>query len=337
MRRGNGTGTVSKLKQNLRAPYRAQKWGYDPVQQKWKYITVGYYKTKSEAERALQEFQGIKDNTKITFKEVFDEFIKERYAGREGADRHQQSAINHCKDIWEVPISKIRIEEMEAIKNRETSEHVIKRLREMFKGVFDYAVRREYIKTDYAARLRWRVDVKTKKERVMLSPLELNMLIGRSKECEMRDVILILLYTGMRPVELCDLRSSDIVMRENRINITRSKTDAGVRSIPIHRKIKPIFEKLLEKGTDRLFSLSTTKTMRLKYKEQMPKLAERSELYDFRHLFSTQLYECKIDQHISDLILGHKEKSLTLNTYTHTGWNSVLTEFRKFDYTAFNF
>ncbi|CAH5984271.1 Tyrosine recombinase XerC, partial [Klebsiella pneumoniae] len=66
-------------------------------------------------------------------------------------------------------------------------------------------------------------------------------------EDELQGVILIGLYSGMRLDEIASLKRDDIVEIEgiHCFNITKSKTKAGVRLVPIHSKVLPIVDRWL--------------------------------------------------------------------------------------------
>ena len=49
-------------------------------------------------------------------------------------------------------------------------------------------------------------------------------------------------HTGCRLSELCDLHLDRVGL--DRLGISKSKTDAGIREIPIHKDIRQIIERL---------------------------------------------------------------------------------------------
>ena len=64
------------------------------------------------------------------------------------------------------------------------------------------------------------------------------------------DLILIGCYTGMRIEEICSLKKNDVLIDENFLKVVNSKTHAGIRTVPIHPKLKPRLKKLLEINED---------------------------------------------------------------------------------------
>ncbi|HCD2208348.1 TPA: tyrosine-type recombinase/integrase [Klebsiella pneumoniae] len=75
---------------------------------------------------------------------------------------------------------------------------------------------------------------------------QLVTLVENAEE-ELQGVILIGLYSGMRLDEIASLKRDDIVEIEGIrcFNITKSKTKAGVRLVPIHSKALPIVDRWL--------------------------------------------------------------------------------------------
>lgn len=57
------------------------------------------------------------------------------------------------------------------------------------------------------------------------------------------DVILILIYTSVRIGELLELKKEDIHLDEQWFQVTQSKTESGIRRVPIADSILPFFQK----------------------------------------------------------------------------------------------
>ena len=60
--------------------------------------------------------------------------------------------------------------------------------------------------------------------------------------------MLILIYTGLRVGEFLALRPASIKIRERYLDIKHSKTVAGVRKVPVARKVLPFVESLKARG-----------------------------------------------------------------------------------------
>jgi len=64
------------------------------------------------------------------------------------------------------------------------------------------------------------------------------------------DLIKIAAYTGARIEEICSLKCSEIFLNKNYFDIVVAKTDAGIRSVPIHPKLKSRVKELIAKSED---------------------------------------------------------------------------------------
>ncbi len=75
---------------------------------------------------------------------------------------------------------------------------------------------------------------------------QLVTLVENAEE-ELQGVILIGLYSGMRLDEIASLKRDDIVEIDGiRVfSVTKSKTKAGIRCVPIHSMVLPIVERWL--------------------------------------------------------------------------------------------
>ena len=65
-------------------------------------------------------------------------------------------------------------------------------------------------------------------------------------------IVLMLIYSGVRVSELLDLKREDVHIDEHCFNVVHSKTSSGIRMVPIHDKTYPIFQKWYEEGCEYL-------------------------------------------------------------------------------------
>lgn len=115
-------------------------------------------------------------------------------------------------------------------------------------------------------------------------------------------ILLILLYTGLRPNEIFTTKKSNIFIDEDYF-ITGAKTESGKnRIIPIHQKIKHIivyffnydcefpYTKIFKKFNYGKFSRETTKLMEELNLKHTP--------YDWRHTFITKMKKANANEYI---------------------------------------
>lgn len=61
-----------------------------------------------------------------------------------------------------------------------------------------------------------------------------------------------LIYSGVRVSELLDLKCENVCIDEHYFKVVESKTDSGVRVVPIHERTYPIFKKWYDEGFEYL-------------------------------------------------------------------------------------
>jgi integrase len=146
-----------------------------------------------------------------------------------------------------------------------------------------------------------------------------------SGDVSLGHLIFIGAYTGARIEEICSLKKSDVNVNARSMKITDSKTEAGIREIPIHSALMPLISILLTHNDDYLLGNLTL----TKYGERSNALGKRfgrlkSKLgYSNRHVFhsirktfTTQLENASVLENITADILGHEKPRLTYGLYS---------------------
>ena len=185
--------------------------------------------------------------------------------------------------------------------------------------------------------------------------------------CKYYDGIYILFNTGLRISEFVGLTKSDIDFKEMKINvdhqlqryngigykIVEPKTESGVRQIPmtlevaecfrriIKARIKPKVEPVIDGYAGFLFLDKDEHPMVAMhwekyfqhicekynkiYRLQMPKVTP----HVCRHTFCSKMAAARMNPKTLQYIMGHSDISVTLNTYTHFGFEEASEEVRR--------
>jgi len=155
--------------------------------------------------------------------------------------------------------------------------------------------------------------------------------------------------TGVRNSELQHLAVKDITVKEDIhfLNITKSKTDAGIRIVPLHPKIHKALEEWIAEnrlsGEDSLFTKSgnqrifkTAKRANMCMGSLLGKKPEDLEVenitfYSGRHFYKTMLNLHNLGD-IEELFMGHKVNRQISERYNHKdkrGEKELLKQARK--------
>lgn len=178
------------------------------------------------------------------------------------------------------------------------------------------------------------------------------------------DGIYILFHTGLRISEFCGLTIGDIDFKEMRINVDHqlqrkrdmtyvvepTKTTSGTRMIPMTKevadcfrrilanRIKPKVEPMIDGYTGFLFLDKNEMPMvalhwekyfkhildkyNSIYKVQLPKITP----HVCRHTFCSNMAKSGMNPKTLQYIMGHSDISVTLNTYSHVGFEDAKEE-----------
>jgi integrase len=141
-------------------------------------------------------------------------------------------------------------------------------------------------------------------------------------EIDFVESIIVMIYTGLRPSELLDVKCSDVDLEKNYIT-GGIKTVAGKdRIIPINKKILEIIESRMAQEHEYLFVNS--KGVKFEYSNYlrnfdnvMKQLSMKHKPHDARHTFATLMANAKADTVALQKIIGHASYVTTANVYTH--------------------
>ncbi len=145
---------------------------------------------------------------------------------------------------------------------------------------------------------------------------------------DLLDIVLIGAHTGARINELATLLVSSIHLDTAipYFTITESKTESGLREVPIHPYIITVFKGMLERATNKyLFSNLTvtsdnerSSAISKKFGKLKTKLGygPSQVFHSFRHTATTQLEQAGVAENVAMDIIGHGKDSQTFGHYS---------------------
>lgn len=349
MRNPNGYGSVIKLSGKRRCPYAVRvtvgtqqytdKNGKIAYRLKYKYI--GYYSDRKQAFARLAEYNASKtENSEIvnnlvaqhsknkiipTFSSVYEDWYKRKENSNrnysDSALKQYRTSFRRLKDIWDIPVNLIDYDIIQPIldKYKDKSKSTLTEIRTVLTGVLDHAILRKLITENYARLCDYNYTQSEEKLHYPYSKSEIKLL-WEHKDDFLAKLILITIYTGMRPSELLLIENANIHINECGM-IGGIKSAAGKnRFIPIHQKIIHIIQELISPESSYLVSIDGKKvsysTFRNMYSEYCKSLNLKHTPHDGRHTCSTALEEIGVPLLLRQRILGHSSKNVTEQVYT---------------------
>jgi integrase len=197
----------------------------------------------------------------------------------------------------------------------------VKKVRSLISLLLKYADKIELATTNYASLLSIGRNRPVRPHHTF-SRQKINRLWA-SVDCPGVDTVLILLYTGMRVGEMLQLQKSDVHLRQQYIRITRSKTAAGIRIIPIRHRIAPLIDARMKSPGDALICDETGRPYNYGryctvWRTVMHRIrADGHTTHDCRHTVATLLDNSGANETAKRRILGHAGGDVTERVYTH--------------------
>lgn len=310
MKLPNGYGSVTKLKDKpRRRPWMIRKNGRP----------VGYAKTKKEALDLLAEINknDWSPQYNLTFEEVYELLVKHKFPRvSEGTRRHYKRCYKLSEPLHEMPYRNLRaFHFIELLDTKTDTINARRKMLQFFRAMDKVAFDFDVITKQYSQTIE-HVREDHKPTRKPFSEEEIDLLWENVK-LEDVDLVLILIYTGLRSGELADLKVKNIHLDDNYL-IGGNKTKAGRdRIVPIHPRIKPLIEKRIERSKKETLLNYSAKQFRIKFKRVMEKLGLSHIPHECRHTMRTRLDNLDINANVINLIMGHAGSGIGERVYTH--------------------
>lgn len=328
MRVPNGYGTIKKLSGSRRRPYVFL------ITKNGKQIPVAYFPTYIEADIYRADYN--KEHRmyslpahKETFEEMYHRWLPAHISYTSPSSSTiagYKNAYLHLSPIYEMNMQDIRYRDLQPIidnmRKAGLSYSSCKKVRSLISLVFSYAQKMEVVQQNYAPLLHLGKNKAVRPHK----PFSRQLINRLWKHSDIPGVgsILILLYTGMRVGEMLSLKKSDVYLRHRYFDIKQSKTNSGIRIIPIHDRIYPLILSLLSAPGEFLISRADGSPMSYAqytslWNRVMHEVRGKHTTHDCRHTVATLLSNAGANEVARRRILGHASGDVTDRVYTHKG------------------
>lgn len=350
MKFANGYGSITRLSGKRRKPWmvrisEGKTYNEEKDEFEVNRYVLGYYSTRNEALEALVSYNknpySLSSNA-FSFGEIYDIWKKENYPSlSKSTTTSRDSAYKYCNPIKDIDIRNIRLSALQDIIDKcphgSTTKKVI---RTIMHNVFEYACLNDIVSKDYTEYIKID-DSDPTYERNIFSKSDVAYLWKHSDQWDCQ-LILILLYSGLRVNELLKNKSSNFNPDEHWIYVPSelAKNHSSVRYVPIHDKVYPFllgfYNRSRESGSESLMvnpsgsviAYNNFATRNLRRLNQNFHTAHR--MHDTRHTFATAAHNCGMDQLTIQRILGHSPDTITERVYTHISIDDMKLELEKY-------
>jgi integrase len=327
-KRASGTGGVTKLSGRRRKRFYARiTKGWDD-NGKQLYYNLGCFETRAEAIQALENYLKSPYNTKnadMTFEDLYKLTERDQLATMSLATRKSVKLMfNRMSDFYQVPYRAINIHAVQEILS--TIKPSVQRfVVNLFYHMNKEAMLLDIPCKDYSKLLKVQTYA-SKKEKRVFSDSEIDILWQHSDDRYIQ-ILLVLLYTGMRGMELLTLKRDQVDFKEWIIR-GGMKTKAGKnRIIPVHERIRPILSNLFKTGNNNTICLYSSESERQILYRTLRGLKIKHTVHELRHTFRTKLDDLGVRPIIINLLMGHTNGNIGEDVYTHKSveqlWDAI--------------
>lgn len=332
-----------------RNPYMVRKtigWEYDPAKDKQvqKYAIIGYAATKAEAIQMLADYNlnpfDVKAS-KITFQEVYEKWSKAKFPTISKSNVHgYEASYKVCGTLYNRIFKEIRLADLQLVvdtcgKNFPT----LKKLKGLFSQLYEYAMKNDICNKDYSEYvdiLQYKEKNPDKRDHNKFTKEEVDRLWELSDQ-PFYQIILMLVYNGCRISEFLDLKKEHINLEQQYFDVIASKTENGIRRVPIADKVLPFYKAWYESSNCE-YLLHTPQNQHFDYRNYydsywtplMESLGFDHKPHDTRHTCISMLVEAHVDQTMIKKIVGHSgAMTLTEKVYTHLDVEALVEAINK--------
>ena len=316
--------------------------------------TLGYFPSRQAAMIALAEYNKSPYDLDIATVTWLDVWEKWGTAAIENASKslypQLKKAHERCAPLYSMKMKDIRKGHMQDILDSIADMNATsqQRLKYVMTQNFKWALENDVVVKDYSQFLT--VNVKQKEEELHFpfttdeirklwqrvdEPIQIPIGKGRTPKYTTAPAfraMLVLIYTGMRVMELGELKAADVHLEGRYIDLQGTKTKSAKRIVPLHKDIVPVIESLLADGGEHLVVSGNGKALRYdQWNTYMLAAANEATggkhtLHDTRHTFISAAERSGLDANsiILKRIVGHSTKGNTTAIYTHKDITDLL-------------
>ncbi len=331
LRRGNGEGSIIKLSGKRRRPYAARVTvGFTPDgKQKYKYI--GYYEKKSDARAALRSYlvKPYDLHTKdTTIKTLFNDWLASTKLSKTTVSGYL-SAFRQSERLHDRKIRDVNIIDLENAMN-ELKPSMQPAFKNVYQHIYIQGIKNDILEKNLADYITPAAKPKSNRQPFTFDEIQKIKAFNH----KYTDIIIILLYSGMRINELLEMEKENVFLND-RYMIGGKKTKAGQnRIIPIHDNIFEIVKRFYNNSNKYLIEydkkpVNYTTFMHTFWKRLKTHLQTNHTPHCTRHTFITYADKHELNQIAVKKIVGHATGDITGDIYTHKNIKLLLDEINK--------
>lgn len=321
-RNPNGYGCVTKLKGNRSRPYVVKVTVYD-ADANAKQTPVGYAETEEQAYILLAQYNNNPWNVKrdkVTLVELYQQWSKVKLPKLGTSLQNSlKSAFKHCSKYYGLKYRSIRAYQMQdCIDNCGCGYSTQGAIKNLWGHLDRFAFELDIIDKMYSTITTAPPIPDTTRQPFTAEQVAA---LWEIQSDEWVNTVLIYLYTGFRLTELLNMKTEQVNIKDWSFQGGIKSASGKGRIVPIHTRIRPLVQSLVDQGNKYLFTYQGRKISQTQYytfwKEVMTKIDADKTPHEARHTFETMLDNAGGNRKCIDMLMGHKSKDVGNRVYNH--------------------
>lgn len=261
---------------------------------------------------------------------MYEEWSKRKYPTvSESNIKGYSAAYRACSILHNRVFKDIKLADLQTVIDTcEKNYPTLKKIKILFNQLYDFALKNDICNKNYSTFVdivQYKDRNPNKYDRNKFEKDEIE-LIWKQKDDKYYQIILMLLYNGVRISELLDLKKENVHLDEQYFDVISSKTENSIRKVPIADKVLPFYQNWYTTDPSCEYLLHTEDGKHFKYRNYydsyfhplMEQLGIKRTPHCCRHTCISMLAEAGTDQTIIKKIVGHSgAMTLTEKVYTH--------------------
>ena len=274
---------------------------------------IGYYATRSEAVKALAEYNVNPynlDRTTVTIREIWTQIREKIDVSPDRLKKYDSNFERYLATIHDKKIADVKTGTLQDIIDAIPFGYSTQSItRAVLNHIYRYAVQNDIVPQNYVEYLRLDPP-QTQIERELYTPEEVAAIWKEADRPEYA-FTLILLYNGTRIKELREMPKDCVDLVENTLTIREGKNAQSCRTVPINPKIRHLVAAAMSSPGSRLFDFSKT------HYDYFVRQCLHHKPYDTRHTFASKANKAGIPKLTLQRLMGHKPESVLELAYIH--------------------
>lgn len=346
-KRPAGTGTIKKDARNPKRPWIASA----PATRHGKgRVYLGAYPTYKDAQSAIEGYirEGRPELYGATVAEIYKLWSETHFKRvSESAVKLYTSMWKRFEPIYTMKMADVRTEHFQHLVNECTSKSAADTVKALAVMLCRYAIQNDVISKNYAEFVQ--IPKFEKKEKLIFSRSQIAELWEHTDDKRVQ-IILVLIYTGMRIGELAALKPSDVHLDEGYL-VCGEKTDAGRnRVVPLPKQIPELavfIQGWMKSAKKTILGISVKHLRDTIFYGALIDYGLESGIYDkktkryildganhltphsTRHTFASLCASAGMQPENLQKIIGHANFTTTADVYIHKDFTELVEEMAK--------